>query len=668
MQGTKEDPGIIFKTGKYLFQIMQQLQQAKLGVSYLEVYKEKVYDLLVKPLSSAIKDLPIREDGKRIVVAGLTSSNVNSYEEFVQIYNKGLNNRKVSATKLNSTSSRSHAILTFTLTYRQSEPPFQYITSKFNLADLAGSEDNRKTGNTGVQLAESTAINLSLLTLRKVVNAVNDGKAQIPFRESKLTRLLQDSLGGSSQAIMISNVSPYCPHYQETYKALEFSRKTKSIVNRVVQNQASVYASEEERKYSQSLMRTGYISAPPMEQGFENLYTTMNNGREARIKVANLNPDLLSTDQFATKADLAAVCRQLLSPHLRNKKSLEEQVMNRIESLEHKYQEVSQLTEQSMRSQKQQEIRLEISELKRENKERMILRNAEQERIGKVLFPTLGNEPISNNKSIEDMPDISNEDVPTPLDTMPAPATPRPRVRNVAESPVHPSSTLTPHSKKEEGREMIARANDLIRQKEYHRAGFCMEQAMLLLPNQTKIREKYDALKRKIARLETKKQNTPEVVSKPVEDSSIPQLQKSSSADKKRVQRPYDEEEQEQTTPIRPLKRLKRTSEDKENIPIDTNIQQSSSEKAKDKIISKIKKPASEITVRIAILKYINDEENREKDLRKLTSVGEKTAQKMINNRPFISLNELTSIGMTEKGVSSFVAKNTETIWNILDE
>lgn len=189
MQGTMDQPGIIYRTAQYLLQLCSQYQEAKMTMSYLEIYNEKIYDLLKVP-TSTVKDLPIREDStngnKKIVIPGLSNPEIRSYEEFIQTFNKGLNNRKVASTKLNSSSSRSHAILSFTVTIRQMEPPFKFITGKLNLADLAGSEDNRRTGNTGTQLVESSAINMSLMTLRKVVTALNEGKKQIPYRESKV--------------------------------------------------------------------------------------------------------------------------------------------------------------------------------------------------------------------------------------------------------------------------------------------------------------------------------------------------------------------------------------------------------------------------------------------------------------------------------------------------
>lgn len=106
-------------------------------------------------------------------------------------------------------------------------------TGKLYLIDLAGSEDNRRTGNQGIRLKESGAINLSLFTLSKVVDSLNSGTAiRVPYRDSKLTRLLQDSLGGSAHSVMITNIAPEYKHYFDTFSALNFAAKSKLVVNK----------------------------------------------------------------------------------------------------------------------------------------------------------------------------------------------------------------------------------------------------------------------------------------------------------------------------------------------------------------------------------------------------------------------------------------------------
>lgn len=111
--------------------------------------------------------------------------------------------------------------------------PRRQQTGKLYLVDLAGSEDNRRTGNQGIRLKESGAINLSLFTLSKVVDSLNSATTvRVPYRDSKLTRLLQDSLGGSAHSVMITNIAPEYKFYFDTFSALNFAAKSKLIVNK----------------------------------------------------------------------------------------------------------------------------------------------------------------------------------------------------------------------------------------------------------------------------------------------------------------------------------------------------------------------------------------------------------------------------------------------------
>ncbi|GAA6086224.1 kinesin-like protein KIF22, partial [Tachysurus ichikawai] len=115
----------------------------------------------------------------------------------------------------------------------QRVPPHRQQTGKLYLVDLAGSEDNRRTGNQGIRLKESGAINLSLFTLSKVVDCLNTGTGgRVPYRDSKLTRLLQDSLGGSAHSVMITNIAPEYKYYFDTFTALNFAAKSKQIINK----------------------------------------------------------------------------------------------------------------------------------------------------------------------------------------------------------------------------------------------------------------------------------------------------------------------------------------------------------------------------------------------------------------------------------------------------
>jgi len=137
-------------------------------------------------------------------------------------------NRKVAATRLNSCSSRSHAILRLTV---EREEKLRKLVGKLNLIDLAGSEDNRQTNNSGERMMESNSINSSLLALGKVVEALNKGYNSIPYRDSQLTRILQDSLGGTSHSVLIANVAPCQKYWDKTLQTLNFASKSRLVIN-----------------------------------------------------------------------------------------------------------------------------------------------------------------------------------------------------------------------------------------------------------------------------------------------------------------------------------------------------------------------------------------------------------------------------------------------------
>lgn len=213
---------------------LDQHSKYLLRVSYLEIYNEEIRDLLVKDCryKPEIKERP----DKGIYVKGLSSITVDSYADMQEIFDSGGKNRSVGATALNSDSSRSHSIFTVDLEAcvrsRQGENEI-YRTGKLNLVDLAGSERQSKSGCTGERFKESTKINLSLSVLGNVISALVDGKSKhVPYRDSKLTRLLQDSLGGNSKTLMVACISPGENNYEETLSTLRYAKRAKNIRNK----------------------------------------------------------------------------------------------------------------------------------------------------------------------------------------------------------------------------------------------------------------------------------------------------------------------------------------------------------------------------------------------------------------------------------------------------
>uniref|UniRef100_A0A8C4R657 Kinesin-like protein n=2 Tax=Eptatretus burgeri TaxID=7764 RepID=A0A8C4R657_EPTBU len=234
MVGTSGNPGVIPRAVGDLLHASQATAQTKLwavciSISYLEIYQEKVRDLL----DTNKQDLPIRQDRNgAILVPGLTERVVDSYAQFERIFMAASRHRMTASTQLNHTSSRSHSLLMLRVVKTEQVTPFRRFFGKLHLVDLAGSEDNRRTGNSGVRLKESGSINSSLFALSKVVDALNQGFTFVPYRESKLTRLLQDSLGGSAHTVMVTNLAPEQHFLFDSTSALNFASKSKLVVNR----------------------------------------------------------------------------------------------------------------------------------------------------------------------------------------------------------------------------------------------------------------------------------------------------------------------------------------------------------------------------------------------------------------------------------------------------
>ncbi|KAF9357105.1 hypothetical protein BGX34_009598 [Mortierella sp. NVP85] len=203
-------------------------------VSYLEIYMEKIRDLL-HPIND---NLPIHEEKSRgVYVKGLCEVYVSSVQEIHEVMRRGGNNRMVAYTNMNAESSRSHSI--FVVTIAQKNLVDGSVKSgKLYLVDLAGSEKVGKTGASGQTLEEAKKINKSLSALGMVINALTDGKStHIPYRDSKLTRILQESLGGNSRTTLIINCSPSSYNDAETVSTLRFGTRAKSIKNKAKINQ-----------------------------------------------------------------------------------------------------------------------------------------------------------------------------------------------------------------------------------------------------------------------------------------------------------------------------------------------------------------------------------------------------------------------------------------------
>ncbi|XP_054920193.1 chromosome-associated kinesin KIF4A [Dermacentor andersoni] len=232
-----EDAGIIPRAVQDIFKHISANTEKIFLVraSFLEIYKEDVFDLFSK--NQDRESLQIREDQNgAIKIFNLTELNVTTPEETIRLLEVGSASRSTASTNMNARSSRSHAIFTLTVEQQEKSSGGAIMVAKFHLVDLAGSERAGKTKAVGERLKEGITINQGLLSLGNVISALCDGNSHVPYRNSKLTRLLQDSLGGNSHTVMIACVSPADSNLEETLNTLRYADRARKIKNKPIVN------------------------------------------------------------------------------------------------------------------------------------------------------------------------------------------------------------------------------------------------------------------------------------------------------------------------------------------------------------------------------------------------------------------------------------------------
>nr|XP_060634383.1 kinesin-like protein KIF21A isoform X2 [Anolis sagrei ordinatus] len=272
----EEEQGIIPRAVKHLYKCIEEKKHAaikqglpppefKVNAQFLELYNEEVLDLFdtTRDIDAKNKksNIKIHEDSAGgIYTVGVTTRTVNAESEMMQCLKLGALSRTTASTQMNVQSSRSHAIFTVHLCQTRICSPidadnvtdnriisesselneFETLTAKFHFVDLAGSERLKRTGATGERAKEGISINCGLLALGNVISALGDKSKKVthvPYRDSKLTRLLQDSLGGNSQTVMIACVSPSDRDFMETLNTLKYANRARNIKNKVMVNQ-----------------------------------------------------------------------------------------------------------------------------------------------------------------------------------------------------------------------------------------------------------------------------------------------------------------------------------------------------------------------------------------------------------------------------------------------
>lgn len=236
-----DSAGIIPRTLTYLFKQLESMtSEFSVKLSFIELYNEELRDLLA-PQGNDERKVRIFDDTskKQTIVQGMEEIFIKSAAEGFQVLNDGSIKRQVAATNCNDHSSRSHSVFTITVHIKEVNPSGEEClrVGKLNLVDLAGSENINRSGAENKRAREAGIINQSLLTLGRVINCLVDRTAHIPYRESKLTRLLQDSLGGRTKTCIIATISPAKASLDETLSTLEYANRAKSIKNKPQVNQ-----------------------------------------------------------------------------------------------------------------------------------------------------------------------------------------------------------------------------------------------------------------------------------------------------------------------------------------------------------------------------------------------------------------------------------------------
>ncbi|MCQ2818684.1 MAG: hypothetical protein MJ252_15565 [archaeon] len=246
MLGTQTEPGIMQRAVSDLFSMVKKNKtgEFKIKLSYIEVYNELIHDLL----GDASQNLDIREDPSRgVIINGVKEIDLDNADNFFTLLLLGNSKRATEVTNTNATSSRSHAVLQIFLENKNKEKN-EITMSRFVLCDLAGSEKSSTSGATGARQLEASKINQSLLNLGKCINALADNRNFVSWRDSKLTRILKDSLIGNSRMVMLSTISPSIFSITETINTLLYSSRAKNIQVKVKRNTVDV---EDTAKYEQ---------------------------------------------------------------------------------------------------------------------------------------------------------------------------------------------------------------------------------------------------------------------------------------------------------------------------------------------------------------------------------------------------------------------------------
>uniref|UniRef100_A0ACD5ZH07 Uncharacterized protein n=1 Tax=Avena sativa TaxID=4498 RepID=A0ACD5ZH07_AVESA len=355
------DAGVIPRSVRQIFDILEaQCAEYSMKVTFLELYNEEITDLLapeeprfpVLPVSEdkSKKPIALMEDGKGgVFVRGLEEEVVYSAGEIYKILDKGSAKRRTAETLLNKQSSRSHSIFSITIHIKEltHESEEMIKIGKLNLVDLAGSENISRSGARDGRAREAGEINKSLLTLGRVINALVEHSGHVPYRDSKLTRLLRDSLGGKTKTCIIATISPSVYCLEETLSTLDYAHRAKNIRNKPEVNQKMMKSAVIKDLYSEIDRLKQEVFAAREKNGIyipRERYLQEEAEKKAMTeKIEKLGADLEARDKQLVELKELYDAQKLLSAELGGKlektqKDLEG-TRNALHDLEQKYNE-----------------------------------------------------------------------------------------------------------------------------------------------------------------------------------------------------------------------------------------------------------------------------------------------------------------------------------------
>ncbi|XP_015952328.1 kinesin-like protein KIN-5D [Arachis duranensis] len=337
------DAGVIPRSVREIFDILEaQNAEYSMKVTFLELYNEEITDLLAPEETSKFVDdkskkpIALMEDGKGgVFVRGLEEEIVRTANEIYKILEKGSAKRRTAETLLNKQSSRSHSIFSITIHIKECTPEGEEMIKcgKLNLVDLAGSENISRSGAREGRAREAGEINKSLLTLGRVINALVEHSGHVPYRDSKLTRLLRDSLGGKTKTCIIATISPSIHCLEETLSTLDYAHRAKNIKNKPEVNQKMVKSALIKDLYSEIDRLKQEVYAAREKNGIyipRDRYLNEEAEKKAMAeKIERMELEADSKDKQLMELHQLYNCQQLLTAQLSDKlekteKNLEE--------------------------------------------------------------------------------------------------------------------------------------------------------------------------------------------------------------------------------------------------------------------------------------------------------------------------------------------------------